>query len=188
MRSRVDLRRLVSVLAFILASILFATVLANARVASAQRYDSQVTTYDVRLQFADVHAALAAGEQGKLGQGVPPGTVATGSSAALPRFGVAADSAPELASGLERTGSALAKSDPFHRSVSWVVDNPAAQRFAIKGGDGVIRELYQIPGEVNGKSGVFEWIIDRSGSNPVVNHQRFIPGGSVTGFPNQVAP
>lgn len=100
----------------------------------------------------------------------------------------AAETAPELASGLERTGTALSKSDPFHRSVSWVVDNPAAQRFAVKGGDGVSRELYQLPGEVNGKSGVFEWIIDRSGSNPVINHQRFIPGGSVTGFPNQVVP
>ncbi len=68
----------------------------------------------------------------------------------------AAETAPELASGLERTGSALNKSDAFHRSVSWVVDNPAAQRFSIKGGDGVSRELYQLPGEVNGKSGVFE--------------------------------
>ncbi len=102
--------------------------------------------------------------------------------------GVAAKTAPELASGMERTGTALTRSDAFHRSVSWVVDNPAAQRFAIKGGDGVPRELYQLPGEVNGKSGVFEWIIDRSGSNPVINHQRFIPGGSINGVPNQVVP
>lgn len=101
------------------------------------------------------------------------------------RWRVAAKTTPELASGMERTGSALTKSDPFHRSVSWVVDNPAAQRFAIRGGDGVARNLYQLPGEVNGKSGVFEWIIDRSGSSPVINHQRFIPGGSITGFPNQ---
>ncbi len=100
--------------------------------------------------------------------------------------GVATKAAPEVASGLERTGTALSKSDAFHRSVSWVVDNPAAQRFAIKGGDGVSRDLYQLPGEVNGKSGVFEWIIDRSGTNPVINHQRFIPGGSVSGYPNQV--
>jgi RHS repeat-associated protein len=86
------------------------------------------------------------------------------------------------ASTLERTGSAL-RDDVFHRSVSWVVDNPAAQRFLIKGGDGVRRDLYQLPGEVNGKPGVFEWIIDRSGT---ITHQRFIPGGNVTGFPNQV--
>lgn len=125
----------------------------------------------------------------------PPGGVAQlvdrsyrGSSAALQPWRVAAKTADELASGMGRTGSALTKSDPFHRSVSWVVDNPAAERFAIRGGDGVGRELYQLPGEVNGKSGVFEWIIDRSGSNPFINHQRFIPGGSITGVPNQVVP
>lgn len=37
-------------------------------------------------------------------------------------------------------------------------------------------------------SGQVKWIIDRSGTNPVINHQRFIPGGSVTGYPNQVVP
>lgn len=122
--------------------------------------------------------------------GTTPGSAgsASGDLSLFQRDQDAAEDAPELASGIERTGSALAKSDPFHRSVSWVVDNPAAQRFAIKGGDGASRELYQLPGEVNGKSDVFEWIIDRSGSNPVINHQRFIPGGSVTGFPNQVVP
>jgi hypothetical protein len=88
-------------------------------------------------------------------------------------------------SQLDRVRSGL-KSDPFHRSVSWVVDNPDAQQFAITGGDGVGRTLYQLPGELNGKSGVFEWIVDESGSNPVINHQRFIPGGTVTGYPNQV--
>ena len=63
---------------------------------------------------------------------------------------------------------------------------PAAQHFAISGGDGVARDLYQLSGEVNGKSGVFEWIIDHSGADSVINHQRFIPGGSVSGYPNQV--
>jgi hypothetical protein len=79
------------------------------------------------------------------------------------------------------------KGDLFHRSVSWVVgvDDPSAQRFAITGGDGVARDLYQLPGELNGKPGVFEWIVDRSGTDPVIPHQRFIPGGSVTGWPNQ---
>jgi hypothetical protein len=88
------------------------------------------------------------------------------------------------ASQMGRTGSGL-KGDLYHRSVSWVVDNPAAQRFTITGGDGVARDLYQFPGELNDKPGVYEWIIDRSGSEPVIVHQRFIPGGSVTGGPNQ---
>jgi hypothetical protein len=64
--------------------------------------------------------------------------------------------------------------------------NPAAQRFSITGGGGgAQRSLYQLPGEVNGKAGIFEWIVDESGSNPVIDHQRFIPGGEVTGYPNQ---
>jgi hypothetical protein len=87
-------------------------------------------------------------------------------------------------SQMERVGSGL-KEDAYHRSTSWVVDNPAAQRFTIRGGDGVARELYQLPGAVNDKPGVFEWIVDRSGSEPVINHQRFIPGGRMTGLPNQ---
>jgi hypothetical protein len=85
---------------------------------------------------------------------------------------------------MERVGAGL-KDDPLHRAASWVVDDPAAQRFTITGGDGVQRALYQLPGEVNGKPGVFEWIIDDSGGEPVINHQRFISGGEVTGSPNQ---
>jgi RHS repeat-associated protein len=88
------------------------------------------------------------------------------------------------ASQMERVGAGL-KDDPLHRAASWVVDDPAAQRFTITGGDGVQRALYQLPGEVNGKPGVFEWIIDDSGGEPVINHQRFISGGEVTGSPNQ---
>jgi hypothetical protein len=88
-------------------------------------------------------------------------------------------------SRVDRVGSAL-QDDPFHRSVSWVVDSPDAQQFAFTGGDGVQRLLYQLPGEVNGKPGVFEWILDETGSNPVITHQRFIQGGTVTGYPNQV--
>jgi hypothetical protein len=66
-----------------------------------------------------------------------------------------------------------------------VVDNPDAQGFTITGGDGVARQLYQLPGEINGKPGVFEWMVDRSGPEPVIMHQRFIEGGRVTGRPNQ---
>jgi hypothetical protein len=87
-------------------------------------------------------------------------------------------------SQMERVGSGL-KDDAYHRLASWVVDNPAARKFSIRGGDGVPRDLYQLPGEVNGKPGVFEWMVDRSGSEPVITHQRFILGGRVTGMPNQ---
>jgi hypothetical protein len=62
-----------------------------------------------------------------------------------------------------------------------------ATRFSIptKGlGGPVVRQsdLYQIEGSLNGKQGVFEWIVDQG----KVTHRRFIPNGQVTGFPNQI--
>ena len=87
-------------------------------------------------------------------------------------------------SQIDRVGSGLSD-DLYHRAASWIVDDPAASKFSFIGGDGVPRTLYQLPGEVDGKSGVFEWIVDRSGSDSVITHQRFIPGGSITGYPNQ---
>ena len=91
---------------------------------------------------------------------------------------------PPPMSRMERVGSGL-KDDLFHRAASWEVDNAAAQEFTITGGDGVDRDLYQVQGELNGKPGIYEWIVDRSGSEPLITHQRFIPGGRITGGPNQ---
>jgi hypothetical protein len=97
---------------------------------------------------------------------------------------VATEAESGAMSQMDRVGSGL-KDDPLHRATSWVVDDPAAQQFTITGGDGVPRTLYQLPGEVNGKPGVFEWIVDSSGTDSVITHQRFIQGGQVTGLPNQ---
>ena len=92
--------------------------------------------------------------------------------------------ADELA-GAPSVGSAL-KSDPMHLAPGFVKDLAAeGQHFTIRGYDGVQRNLVQTLGEVNGEGGVFEWIVDNNG---VLTHQRFIPGGSVTGFPNQPVP
>lgn len=89
--------------------------------------------------------------------------------------------------GKPRIGSAN-KTDPTHR-FNDIIDNYAgyASKFDIptKGPGGeVVRtsELRQIEGSLNGKDGVFEWIIDQGN----VTHRRFIPGGKVTGFPNQI--
>ena len=88
-----------------------------------------------------------------------------------------------------RVGASANKLDPYHR-FSDIIDNYAgdASRFDIptKGPGGkVIRtsELRQIEGSLNGKSGVFEWIVDQGN----VTHRRFITDGKVTGFPNQVS-
>jgi hypothetical protein len=91
--------------------------------------------------------------------------------------------AQEEIEGAPATGSAL-KSDAEHRAASFVTDTAGeGQHTTIVGGDQVPRNLTQVEGEMNGRSGIFEWIVDEKGN---LTHQRFIPGGVRTGFPNQV--
>ena len=74
------------------------------------------------------------------------------------------------------------KSDPYH-SFNNIVDNYASysKTVTIIGGDGKTRILYQIKGSLNGKKGIFEWILDKAKG---VTHRRFIPNGKITGIPN----
>lgn len=88
--------------------------------------------------------------------------------------------------GKPRIGSAN-KVSQMH-NFNDIIDNYArlAKSFTIptKGPGGKIvrnSELLQIEGSLNGKSVVFEWIVDLG----KVTHRRFIPGGKVTGYPNQ---
>jgi hypothetical protein len=85
------------------------------------------------------------------------------------------------------TGSAAYKSlnvDDAQHFFSNIADNYASQatKFSLKGGDGVVRDLYQIHGSLRGQPGVFEWIVEMEN----VIHRRFIPGGLVNGIPNQI--
>ena len=89
--------------------------------------------------------------------------------------------------GKPRTASAT-KIDPHHAFPD-LVDNFVgdAHKFSIptKGvGGQIVRhsELYQIEGSLNGRSGIFEWIIDQG----KVTHRRFIPNGKIAGYSNQV--
>ena len=81
-------------------------------------------------------------------------------------------------------GSAL-KEDPMHRAPSYVIDQiPEKGRvFPLRGGDGTNNTLTQMPGSMNDRSGIFEWIVN---SKMELTHQRFIPDGRITGTPNQI--
>ncbi|WP_163583477.1 T7SS effector LXG polymorphic toxin [Gracilibacillus saliphilus] len=104
-----------------------------------------------------------------------------------------------------RTGSALKKTDGQH-GFNDIIDNYVkyADEFELVGGDGINRKLYQIEGglkyydykdiynkdlrikerkeTVIDNKGIFEWIVD---PNKGITHRRFIPNGTITGYPNQ---
>jgi hypothetical protein len=80
-------------------------------------------------------------------------------------------------------GSAL-KADKDHLAATFMREEAAVNgtNFAIEGGDGAIRTLTQLPGELNGVAGRYEYLVD--GFNNLT-HQRFIRGGSINGIPNK---
>ena len=94
---------------------------------------------------------------------------------ALPTTAEAAD----LIRGATPVGSAL-KSDALHRAASFAVDGVAQNGSVFRhvGGDGVERVLIQAPGEVNGVTGRFEWLVDGAGN---LTHQMFVRGGTING-------
>lgn len=76
------------------------------------------------------------------------------------------------------------KLDTHHRSASWFADKVGSRGrvYTISSGDGTKSLLIQVRGAVNGKAGIAEFIINHRGQ---ATHQRFIRGGTFTGFPNQ---
>lgn len=74
------------------------------------------------------------------------------------------------------------KSDAYHRSASYVVDDIAwrATVFRIDDERGV-RTLVQMPGRVNGVPGRFEWVVTDDG---YLTHQTFVAHGTINGRVN----
>lgn len=74
------------------------------------------------------------------------------------------------------------KLDVDHRAAAFLQDSASQGRhFTVTGGDGVSRNLTQVPASVNGRSGIVEFLVGPKG----LEHQRFIPGGRITGTVNQ---
>lgn len=102
--------------------------------------------------------------------------VAANTAQSLPTRAEAAD----LLKASRPVGSAL-KNDAMHRAGDWVIDDVAQSGsvFELVGGDGVSRTLVQMPGEVNGVAGRFEWIMEGQD----LTHQLFVRGGTINGIP-----
>ncbi len=132
---------------------------------------------------------LTPGGKAGAGQVVKKVTARAGDSiVTIPKGSGVAKRVDNSAIGKPHTGSANKLPDGQH-GFNDIIDNYAgyAAKFDIptKGPGGkVVRtsELRQITGSNNGRDGVFEWIIDQGN----VTHRRFIPGGTVTGLPNQI--
>ena len=84
--------------------------------------------------------------------------------------------------GAERIGSAL-KGDAYHRAASYLskAQLSLGKAFNWVNGDGEKFTLFQVEGGVNGKQGVFEYLINEAGQ---IVHQLFKVGSKITGRPN----
>jgi len=82
----------------------------------------------------------------------------------------------------ERTGTALTKEDKYHRATTFINAEHLrkGQVFNIVGKDKKPAVLLQVDGELNGKNGIFEYII----RDNKVTHQLFIKGKKINGVPN----
>ena len=90
------------------------------------------------------------------------------------------DVAAELIVKADRTGSAIQKGDTYHYAAAFLSKEDLAKGsiYSLKEGKQL---LLQVSGELNGKSGVFEYILEDNG---LVSHQTFKAGAIIDGITN----
>ncbi|WP_165442670.1 RHS repeat domain-containing protein [Kurthia gibsonii] len=73
----------------------------------------------------------------------------------------------------KRVGTAATKKDSYHRAAELLTQNQLNKGVVSKfrGGDGRANVLLEVKGIMNGKSGIFEYILDSNGN---VSHQMFV--------------
>ncbi len=90
------------------------------------------------------------------------------------------ESAAELIAKADRTGSAFQKTDPYHYAASFLSKEDLAKG-SVYSLDEDKKILLQVRGELNGKSGVFEYILEDNGQ---VSHQLFKENAVINGITN----
>jgi hypothetical protein len=86
----------------------------------------------------------------------------------------------EIISKADRVGSAL-QTNIYHRAGSYLTQEQLklGQTFPITGNDGATYTLLQLTGQVNGKDGIFEYIVNSAGQ---VTYQLFKAGATIDGI------
>ncbi|MCL5022338.1 MAG: RHS repeat-associated core domain-containing protein [Nitrospirae bacterium] len=110
--------------------------------------------------------------------GLVVGRIVAGARSASPALSIEGRALLEA-----RPVASALKGDAAHRSASFMREEAARNgtHFEIVGGDGVTRTLTQVEGTLNGQTGRFEYIVEKTGN---LTHQRFVPNGSINGIPN----
>ena len=80
----------------------------------------------------------------------------------------------------DRSGTALYRTDPFHRAPSFPPDGKWV-KFNFINNEGELFTAYQINANLDGMDGIFEYIMNSDG---VITHQNFIPNVFADGIPH----
>jgi hypothetical protein len=80
---------------------------------------------------------------------------------------------------LKKWGVCGLKGDIYHRAASYLSESQLAKGIVYDLGKN--KTLLQVEGSLNGKTGIFEYILDEKGQ---ITHQFFKEGGLINGIPN----